>query len=62
MRVEKNPKHLHVEFIVTSHNSVTQGLLLLNLLPCPEVIHPFALDILDLFFGKSAHSEILKAS
>ena len=22
MRVEKNPKHLHIEFIVTSHNSV----------------------------------------
>ena len=21
MRVEKNPKHLHIEFIVTSHNS-----------------------------------------
>ena len=23
MRVEKNPKHLHIEFIVSSHNSVT---------------------------------------
>ena len=23
MRVEKNPKHLHIEFIVTSHNSVS---------------------------------------
>ena len=21
MRVEKNPKHLHIEFMVTSHNS-----------------------------------------
>ena len=24
MRVQKGKKHLHIEFIVTSHNSVTQ--------------------------------------
>ena len=31
MRVEKNPKHLHIELIVTSHNSVFQTFLLLFL-------------------------------
>ena len=26
MRVEKNSKHLHIEFIVTSHNSVCHNI------------------------------------
>ena len=30
MRVQKNPKHLHIEFIVTSHNSVGKFLLSLH--------------------------------
>ena len=25
MRVQKNPKHLHIEFIVTSHNSAAMN-------------------------------------
>ena len=27
MRLQKNPKHLHVEFMVTSHNSVDSNVL-----------------------------------
>ena len=30
MRVEKNPKHLHIESIVTSHNSVQSWLMKAN--------------------------------